>query len=358
MAISTFEGHRTFTWFTPRRRNATEYELYTVGQQSSPSQWLNVDWPIRFDDGREPFTASSTAIRCGNWHDYRDPAQLWQRPYVVAANHEEQALGRLIPGELSVDLVAEIDKDWLDPMLARYYGAWPFVEYGLFLALCYAVREALGDTIEFSIAFQTGDRMRHLQDIVHLMFDLAEAHPGFSDAGARDAWMSDPVLVPIRENVERIVSSRDWMEIVVAVNLVFEPIVGRLVKTELLARHAPHHGDAVTPLVLASVRADTQRHQAATVELVRLVLADSEHADANRALLAEWVEKWTAESTRAAEALAPLFRTGVGEAGEKFDSRVKMVLDDQRAILAGLGVTAGDTERWSAEDERDNPGRQ
>jgi dienelactone hydrolase len=23
------------------------------------------------DDGREPFTASSTAIRCDNWHDYR-----------------------------------------------------------------------------------------------------------------------------------------------------------------------------------------------------------------------------------------------------------------------------------------------
>ena len=59
-------------------------------------------------------------------------------------------------------------------MLSRYYAAWPFVEYGLFLALCYAVREALGDTIAFSIAFQAGGRMRHLQDIVHLMFDLAE----------------------------------------------------------------------------------------------------------------------------------------------------------------------------------------
>ena len=63
-------------------------------------------------------------------------------------------------------------------MLSRYYAAWPFVEYGLFLALCYAVREALGDTIAFSIAFQAGDLMRHLQDIVHLMFDLAEAREG------------------------------------------------------------------------------------------------------------------------------------------------------------------------------------
>jgi hypothetical protein len=132
VAIPAFEGHRTFTWFTPQRRRATEYELYTVGQQSSPQQWLNVDWPIRFDDGREPYTASSTVIRCGNWHDYRDPAALWQRPYIAAANHEEQALGRLIPGELSAGLAAGMDEAWLDPMLSRYYGAWPFVEYGLF----------------------------------------------------------------------------------------------------------------------------------------------------------------------------------------------------------------------------------
>jgi methane monooxygenase component A beta chain/propane monooxygenase small subunit len=339
VATPTFEGHRTFTWFNPRRRRATEYELYTVGQQSSPQQWLNVGWPIRFDDGREPYTAASTVIRCGNWEDYRDPAALWQRPYVASANHEEQALGRLVPAGLSAGLAAGIDEDWLDPMLSKYYGAWPFVEYGLFLALCYAVREALGDTIAFSIAFQTGDRMRHLQNIVYLMSDLAEAHPGFTDTGARDAWMTDPVLVPVRENVERIVSSRDWMEIVVAVNLAFEPIAGQLMKTEFLARNAPHHGDAVTPLVLASARPDTARAQVATGELLSLVLADPDNAESNRAVLAGWIEKWTAESMLAAEALAPLFSTA---SSEKFDISLKRVLDGQRALFAGYGLAAGD----------------
>ena len=58
-----------------------------------------------------------------------------------------QALERLIPAELSAGLGGGIDAAWLDPMLSRYYAAWAFVEYGLFLALCYAAREALGDTI-------------------------------------------------------------------------------------------------------------------------------------------------------------------------------------------------------------------
>jgi len=338
VATPPFEGHRTFTWFTPRRRAATEYELYTVGQQSTPEQWLRVGWPILFDDGREPYTASSTAIGCDNWHDYRDPAGLWQRPYVASANHTELALARLIPAQLSAGLGSGIDAGWLDPTLSRYYAAWPFVEYGLFLALCYAVREALGDTIAFSIAFQAGDRMRHLQDIVHLMFDLAETRDGFTDSGARDAWMTDPVLVPARENIERIASCRDWFEIVVAVNLVFEPIVGRLMKTEFLARNAPRHGDAVSPLVLASANADTERHRAATAELVRLVLADQSHGDANRAVLAEWLDTWTAESIRAAEALAPLFSA---EGGGTIGSCLSRVLAGQLDLLAGLGLAGG-----------------
>ena len=52
----------------------------------------------------------------------------------------EQALARLIPGELSADLGNGIDAECLDPMLSRGYESWPFVEYGLFLELCYTVR--------------------------------------------------------------------------------------------------------------------------------------------------------------------------------------------------------------------------
>src|SRR5205807_2272325 len=102
------------------------------------------------------------------------------------------------------NLVAEMGKTWLHDVLGRYLGAWPFVEYGLFLANCYSVREALSDTIEFAFVFEATDRLRHTQDIVHLLFDLSEAEPLFNDAAAASAWMEDPVLVPTREMIERI----------------------------------------------------------------------------------------------------------------------------------------------------------
>ena len=86
--------------------------------------------------------------------------------------------------------------------------------------------------------------MRVLQDIVLHLDYLSEAIPGFSDAGARDAWMNDPSLGPVREVVERIAASRDWVEILLITGLVVEPILGRLAKAELFSRSAPIFEDA------------------------------------------------------------------------------------------------------------------
>ena len=128
------EGHRRFTWFEPIKKGSpSEYESYTIGQQSSPHRGLHVGWPIRFEDGREPFAESSTAIRCAHWESYRDPAQTWQRPYVAAVNHEQQTLGRLLESTLAEGLAARINPVWSREILGKYLAAWPFVEYGEFL---------------------------------------------------------------------------------------------------------------------------------------------------------------------------------------------------------------------------------
>jgi hypothetical protein len=72
------------------------------------------------------------------------------------------------------------------------------------------------------------------------------------------------------------------------------------------------------------------------------VLADPDHADSNRAVLSGWIGKWTADSTRAAKALAPLFGTTSTESSEKFDICLNRALENQQAILAGCGLAAGD----------------
>lgn len=331
-------GSRTFTWFTPHGRRPTEYELYTVGQMSTPKEWLRVGWPVRFDDGREPYIDESTKIRSSRWREWRDPSGVWQRPFVQVTNFDEQALDRLIPAALAGTGLASVNPAWLAKVIGRYYAAWPFAEYGLFLCLCYALRESLADTVCFALAFEATDKLRHQQDVVRLLVDLQELDPAFSDDEARPAWMADPALVPIRENIERVFSLNDWAEIVVAINLAFEPLVGALVKDEFLARNASRNGDPVTPMILAAARRDTERHLATTEAFVQFLTSDPEFGPANRQVISAWTERWSAESAAAAQAATGLFDVGEITVVQDGPACLARVTSAQAALVRDLGL--------------------
>jgi len=66
-------GDRSFTWFTPARRKPSEYESYTVGQQSGPKRSRDQPWytaelrtPEHDEDGQNAKYAKSIASKIGN----------------------------------------------------------------------------------------------------------------------------------------------------------------------------------------------------------------------------------------------------------------------------------------------------
>jgi hypothetical protein len=200
------------------------------------------------------------------------------------------------------------------------------------------VREALADTMRFALAFEATDKLRQQQDIVRLLIDLAELDPTFSDSQAREAWMSDPKLVPIRENVERIISLQDWAEIIVAVDLAFEPLVGALVKDEFLARNASHNGDPITPVILAGARRDTARHRAAAQSFVRFLVTDPEFGADNRQIIGQWAAHWAAESAAAARAASGLFEIGEIVLTGDGPAALDRVASAQSQLAVDLGI--------------------
>jgi len=328
-------GNKAFSWFTPAKRKATEYENYTVGQYSSPDQWLDVDWVIRFSDGRPPWSDDFSKVKTSEWREYRDPDQVWQRPFVGTTNQDQQSLDRLVP-VLVKQSGPGTDPVWAAEVLSRTYAAWPFVEYGLFLALAYAVRQAMSDTVQFSTVFQAVDRLRLLQDIVQHL-DQLTTQTGLNDDGAREAWMTDPTLVPIRELVEHICASEDWVEILVVATLVFDPIVGRLAKSELFGRRAPLSGDSATPLVMAGAVRDNERHVRAVQALVQLVCADAVHGPANLDVVSDWIAAWQPRCEAAAVAFLPAM-AAVGEDEAGCAAALSRVLAHQQAVVEGAGV--------------------
>ena len=337
MTTANLSGNRHFTWFKPERRRPTDYESYTLGQQSGPHQWLDVDWPLCFDDGQEPFTAAASEIKCTTWDQFRDPMKVWQRPYVSRNNNEEQALDGMTKQALQDGVADRINPVWRDEILGKYYAAWPFVEYGQFLAICYAVRQVLDATLTFSLGFQATDKVRHQQDIVHLIFDLKEALPGYSDEQARSAWMNSPALVPTREITERLIDSDDWAEIVIVLGLVFEPLVGNLFKTEFMAKNAPNNGDAVTPMILANARRDSKYHLQLVQAIVNMVLADTKHGADNKKIIGNWLAKWTPLCETAAQSLQTVFGID-GIDADPFEQAFTRVKNMQSSLVQELGL--------------------
>jgi alkene monooxygenase beta subunit len=330
-------GNRTFVWVKAAGKRPTEYEDLTVGQQSAPSQFAFQGWPIRFDDGRDPYTEDSTVIRSSDWYAYRDPDQTWQRGYISGVNESEKALERSFQGAHAAGLFAFADRTWVANGLAKHYMTYPFIEYGLFLALCYAEREALSDTATFSIVFEAGDKLRHLQDVVYYSFELAEAFPGFDDSGVHEAWNSDPLWQGARKAVENIIALYDWMEVIVATNLCFDRLFGELAKVEYFSRFAAANGDVVTPIIIASSEADSARTQRWTAALIKHVLSDPTHGSANLEIITAWIEKWNRYSLDACEAFAPVFDQTLAKPAS-FRSAMSDVQAKQAAYLGSLDL--------------------
>jgi hypothetical protein len=292
-----------FRYLKPAGRRPTQYEEVTLHTQWSPRNFAAQGWFSPSSSGRPMWSEDSTQLRATDWWAYRDPSQLWFRPYVELQARQEEAIELVVEGAKQSGLFAEFSPAWR-VVLSRYYAAWRYVEYGLFLCFCYVQREALSDVVATPLVFKGLDKDRHAQAIALYCMDLEECLADFSDRDAEQVWLNDPVYQPTREYIERLLACRDWGEITTAVNLIFEALVAPMFTREFLIRFAARHGDSVTPVILETAEADRGRSYAATLELVRFLMREDA---ANARIFEQWLTKWTPLAVRAAHAFVPLF---------------------------------------------------
>lgn len=331
-------GHRSFGYYKPAGRRPTEYEDLTCDQQSDPSHFAFQGWPIRFDDGRDPITTDSTVLRSTDWFAFRDPNKTMNRGYVASTNEVEKGLSHSIDGAIKAGHFEFANPEWIEGCLAKHFMTYPHVNYGLFLALCYAEREALSDTVTLPIVFEATDKLRHLQDAVHYSFGLAEEFPNFSDADAADTWKRNPIWQGARKAVEHLIACNDWMETVVAANLCIDRLFGEFAKKQYFGRFAAANGDLVTPLLIASAEGDDTRTMVWTRALMEHLVGDPEHGERNRKIINDWIEKWDDFALDAAEAFAPAFDQAPARP-QSFREALARATKERNEILNELGLT-------------------
>lgn len=334
MSTAALSGHRGFTWYTPATGTSTEYEDHSVHYQQSPLHFAVQGWPIRFDDGRDPFIAASTQARASDWYAFRDPDALVSRRYFAELAADESSLERALRAALPGERLAAAAPAWVARGLAADLAAYPFYQHGLFIALCYAEREALADTITFATVFTAADRLRALQAVVRYSFELQQL-PGYEDRG-RTTWLEDPAWQGVRRAVEHLLVSRDWVEVLIAGLWVLDVIVGDVLRLGLFEAAAAACGDSVTPRVLSAGLADVARARRWVGALVHLLVNDAVHGAHNRELLARWSREWGEEATAAAQSLASAFASSGQPAAH--EHALGAALTRLRSLWQSVGV--------------------
>jgi hypothetical protein len=296
------DAARGFFYFTPQKRRASLYEELTIDTQISNYRHLKGGWLTAFEDGRGAHSLGSTRIQVKDWFDWRDPAGLWERPfYQQAAGYarEQETAIAAAHQEGLFDRMTDAWKTFLQTSLQLP----AFYEHGLWRALCGAARPALSDLVTHAIVLEAAMKQRQAQDLVVYAMDLENEIGECSTEKAKARFMEEEAWQPVRKLVESVAESGDWMERVISTNLCIEPLLGTLLRREMLLVPASSNGDPITPVIISSAQREWLWYRDWTIELVRFCVEDEEHGAANREVLAAWCAKWNPVVEAAAESI-------------------------------------------------------
>jgi len=344
---ATGKPARDFTFIQPAARRLTEYEALTVHQQPDAAGYdlagAGRYGPEAFllrSDGSMPWKTDSTRLRHPDWYRYRDPAQHWQRTYIRHQEQQEGAIERATEDAGHNGTLAKLDAGWVRDILCTHWRACSHLEYAIFRALCPAQREALGDTLSTVLCFQSFDHLRHAQDVVVYLVELERHHDAVDDAAGRRAWMEDPVYQPMRHLAERILNTGDWAEQMIGLNLAVAPLLQQVSISSLVRANAGANGDDVAAQIVTTTERDRRRNLAATEAFVRMMLDPGlAEAATNRAVIEEWLGRWSGWARSAADALRPAFAK-LSNKAVGFDEAIGRSRVDAAAIATGLGLCA------------------
>jgi hypothetical protein len=273
---------------------------------------------------------SKTRWASERWEDFRDPDRLTYRTYVERQFQSEQALESVLDAARAANSLRHIDAVWVDA-LRGFLPSMRFAEWGVSMAHQYAGRFAISGLIANCSVLQAFDELRHTQRISEISRELDRVHGGFG--AYRETWMTDPTFQPLREMLERICVCQDWGEVVLATNLVLEPLLQPVFLCALQELGAEHH-DSVLPYLAHSLSADEDHHVAWATALAKMLCSDGGE---NIATTRRWFERWM---PYAEAAVAPFERVFAAVGREDlFAAAYDDALASVRATFVEIGVT-------------------
>lgn len=356
---------RHFNYFKAAKRKQTHYEDVTVEVQPDPRHYLSQGWIYGFANGERGYPLHWTKLKAWGvdkpepkhgigsgglpkdfewpahgWHEFRDPNEEWELTmYRYNANVVRQ-VNQNIENARQNKAFQLWNPNWIT-FVERHVGAWMHVEHILGLYV-FAQCNRSGPTNMHNTAMviNSEHKIRFAQDLALYNLTLSEEIPDFDGAAHIEAWNNDPVWQGVRKVTEALTAVEDdWGESIFATNVVFEPLVGELFRSNLVMQIAAQHGDYVTPTIVGAAEYDyAQRDLRWTQACFGPLVTDREFAEHNKQLMQGWLSKWVPQCIEAARTLQPIW-SSVDHRPPRFEDSLDQAKNRFAGICSDLGLS-------------------
>ncbi|MCE7002864.1 toluene hydroxylase [Kibdelosporangium philippinense] len=324
-------GARQFNYFTPAKRKQSHYEDVTVEVQPDPRHYLSQGWLYGFADGKGGYPLEWTVLKAWGsdrpvperspgsggkgydwpalgWHEFRDPNEEWELTLYRYNSNVVRQLNQNIEAARQAKAFEQWNRNWTQ-FVAQHVGAWMHVDHGLGLYLfANANRRAPTNMHNNAISVNSMHRIRAAQDLALYNLTLSEELEGFDGSAHLETWNNDTVWQGVRETAEQLTGIWDWCEAIFAANIVFEPLVGEMFRSNLVQQAAPSNGDFITPTLIGAEEYDyAERDLRYTKPMFRLLVDDKEFGTENKKIMQQWLSTWVPRCITAVRTLQPLW---------------------------------------------------
>ena len=325
---------RQFNYFVSKKRRQTHYEDVTVEVQPDPRHYLSQGWIYGFANGEVGYPLTWTKLKAWGqdkpepergpgtggggkdldwpahgWHEFCDPNEEWEMTLYRYGSNVVRQVNQNIEVARQAKAFEQWSPNWVN-FVARHVGAWMHIEHilGLYV-FSHANRSGPTNMHNTAIAVNGMHKIRFAQDLALYNLTLSEEIEAFDGAAHIEAWNSDPVWQGARKLVEALTAIEDdWGESIFAANVVFEPLVGELFRSNLVQQAAAGNGDFVTPTIMGAGEYDyAQRDLRMTIAMFEPRVSDKEFAEHNKEIMQGWLSKWVPQALEAARTLQPLW---------------------------------------------------
>lgn len=303
---------------------ASRYQEATFDMQPM----VNFHYRPMWEPEREVYDQRRTAIQMADWYALKDPRHFYYGVYTMTRAKQQEGADRQFEFCEKRRLIAQADEATRESIVQvlmplRHY------EWGANMNNDYVCAYGYGTAVTQPCIFAAMDRLGIAQYLSRMGLQL-DGNQGSSLSAGKQAWLELPAWQGVRRMMENLFVTKDWFELFLAQNLVFDGMIYPLIYSHYIDKISPATGNAAGMLTefMTDWHTETTRWVDATVKTA------ASESPANAEQLTLWYRVWRDELARAIEPLAQL---ALGSAGTDVLATIRADLDVR---VGRLGLVA------------------